>query len=291
MRKLLALIFLAPIIFPAFVFAHGAGLPPSFYVNGKFPEANPFQTAGILSGSFITPQDISSEKYLVNTEINFQIDTEKLKPVFAQEVLDKVKFSWDFGDGVKAEGLKNTHIYSKIGSYILNITADFNTQDIPPQLLESVRLNVVPDQNYKLPQAVIKVNGKAAETDPLKATIDVDLSKSVAFDATASVAGNSKIIEYKWDFDDSNNSENKTVNHQYKLPQYYASPSLQIKTADGFVTDTFVTIKNSGNNEASGLDREKIRNILLILLGVIALTTITGVVIYFAKRPKGQSKS
>jgi large repetitive protein len=40
---------------------------------------------------------------------------------------DKLTYSWDFGDGTKAEGAKVNHVYTKYGNYKIVLTVDDNT--------------------------------------------------------------------------------------------------------------------------------------------------------------------
>jgi PKD repeat protein len=37
---------------------------------------------------------------------------------------DALKYSWDFGDGTKGEGVKPTHVYNKAGNYNVTLTVD-----------------------------------------------------------------------------------------------------------------------------------------------------------------------
>src|SRR5476651_2725006 len=135
---------------PKIVSAHIAGQPPYFKVNDKYANLYPVPLTSL--NDFDLPQDLPPENYLINVPISFEIDTTQL-PV-PPEIVKISKFYWDFDDGTNGTGLKNTHTYKKIGSYIIKIKVDDGT--VPePQLLESVIINVLPDLNYQIPEAVI----------------------------------------------------------------------------------------------------------------------------------------
>src|SRR5574337_885091 len=134
---------------------HLAGQPPFLKVNGVYAQLYPVPVTSLYN--FDLPQDQPPDNYLVNQPINFELDKGRLPA--PSEVIDKTKFDWDFADGSHDQGLKTSHIYTKMGSYILKIYADDNTTP-KPQLIESVLINVLPDKSYQLPKAIIKVNGQ-----------------------------------------------------------------------------------------------------------------------------------
>ena len=125
------------------VSAHLAGQPPFFKVNGKFSDLYRVPTTSLPT--FNLPQDGFSEPFLINESINFEID-KTLLPV-PPDIADQTEFTWDFGDGSSGTGLKNTHQYKKMGSFILVISAKYKGDAAPPQLLQSLLLNIVPDKN------------------------------------------------------------------------------------------------------------------------------------------------
>lgn len=254
---------------PTLVFGHGAGLPPFFRVNNQLSPPNPLQSIGVTPLNLNVAQDLSPDKYLVNTPVNFEIDATLLSQAIPSDILQKVNFSWDFGDGQTGSGVKNTHTYSKVGSTILAITAQYGDPSIPSQIIESVQLNIVPTADYKLPQAVIEVNDKQS-ADPTKGTMDFDLNNKLKFNASKSSAPSSKIVEYFWDFGDGKTSNQASLDHRYKLPQYYITPVLHIKDANGLTSDAFVNLKNSGKNDPNDPEAEDQRSLLLLVSGIIA---------------------
>jgi hypothetical protein len=85
---------------------------------------------------------------------------------WGEEKLEKVTYIWDFGDGtgeVKTNSPKNTHAYSKMGTYIMQILADYSQlgmADSQPQLIQTTLIHVLPSKDYKLPEPVIKINNQ-----------------------------------------------------------------------------------------------------------------------------------
>ncbi len=261
-------------MFPQAVEAHGAGLPPFFKINGELPNESLLQTVEIYPTNFTVPQDISSDNFLVNQPITFEIDTTLLKQAVTEEIINQTKFSWDFGDGTKAQGLKNTHQYKKKGSYILTINTEFDSS-IPVQLIESVQLNIIPDKNYQLPKAVIKVNGKKID-DPTKVSLDINLNNNLVLDASESIAPTSKIIEYLWDFGDGKTGKQVTTGHKYLLLNY-VSPALQIKDENGFISQSYVDIRNDAIFDSNNREAEDPQRHLLIIGTAVLGVSLLGV--------------
>lgn len=271
MRKILLLCVLLFLVFPSIAYANGAGLPPFFKINGKDSISNPLQTFGITAQSFLIPQDFAAENYIVNKPIDFTIDESQLEPVIPQELLGKAHFSWDFGDGKKAEGLTNTHTYSKMGSYILALTINiYETNGQPPtQFIDSFLINVIPDNGYTLPQAVITVNNQQVK-DPLNKPLPINLKDSVDFDASSSKS-QAKIVSYLWNFGDGETSTEKIVTHTYSS-KYFSTVVLRVKDSNGFISDAFVGLSNDAKAQKKIVKPSLLNsNSLLSLLGGLVL--------------------
>src|SRR5437868_5068562 len=103
MKKLLLVFFITAFLLfkPPSASAHLIGQASFFKMNGKYTNLYPVQTTSI--SSFILPQDTSPDNYLVNTPIKLEMDTSKLQ--IPQEIIDKTKFDWDFGDGTRGKSL------------------------------------------------------------------------------------------------------------------------------------------------------------------------------------------
>ncbi|HVZ66667.1 MAG TPA: PKD domain-containing protein [Patescibacteria group bacterium] len=279
MRKaaLLVLFILLSLASPLNSFAHIRGVPIA-KINGKSTQIYPIQN--ITTAVFDTPPnaDLAPENYLVNQKLEFEIDPNKL-PVFKED-LEKTVFIWDFGDGSKPEkiknGYKNSHIYKRIGTFTMNIYADYSTsgyEDAGKQQVQTTILNILPNKNYHLPKAIIEINGKGLPNDKKLST---DLNYELKFDASKSTAPSSAISSYQWDLGDGNNKNTKSFGYQYTLPQYYATPILRVTDKNGFFTDTYALITNSGKNDPNNpaLNKTIKLGILLLAVGILVVIGI-----------------
>lgn len=241
------LLFLYSFTAPRPALAHGSGFPPFFKIDGKIANTYFLQNVGVFSSSITIPQDSAEKNYLPDESIEFEIDKVPLESVFAPEVMDKLTFAWDFGDGSKATGIKNEHTYHKPGSYILTINVDYGDPNAAPLLIESVLIQVLPAKNYLLPKPIITVNGKQGTKKDYN-ILDFDLKNSLSFDGSQSKAS-SKIVSYQWDFGDDNTGSGSSVTHKYQLPQAFATIVLRVTDEKGLFADQVVNIRNSGSNE------------------------------------------
>jgi PKD repeat protein len=249
MRKFLAFLIGFSLFFPQITCANGAGLPQFFRVNGKFPTTNPLQMYGITAQSFVIPQDIVEEKYVVNEPIAFTIDTEPLRTIIPDELLKNTTYTWDFGDGIKGEGKENTHTYTKMGSYILILTINIYSKDsqTPTQFIDSFLLTIVPYKEYTdLPTAVVTLNGKPANIDPRYNLIHVNVATPLLFDATSSKSPGATINAYFWNFGDGQTSAQAKTTHTFVNKDFYAVV-LRVKDSNGFIADAFVGLKNKNS--------------------------------------------
>lgn len=248
MKKILFLFSVILFLFPNSVSAHLIGQPPFFKVNGIYSQLYSVPTAS--TEEYDLPQDSTPTNYLVNQPIQFELDASKL-PGVTPEVLAATTFSWEFGDGQKAQGLKQTHTYTKIGSYIIKIFADDGTTPTP-QLLESALVQVLPNKNYQLPTSVITVNGKRS-SNPVTDILTFPLNQPLQFDGSASSSKSSHIVSYFWDFGDEKTATGVKLMHIYSstldLPQ--AFPVLRVTDANGFFTDSYLQIQNKTGSEQS----------------------------------------
>lgn len=279
MKKLLVLI--VPLVFLITytvhnAYANGAGLPAFFKINDKLAISNPLQQFGITASSFLIPQDFAPELYTVNQPISFVIDQKPLEAVIPPDLLEKTTYTWEFGDGTKAEGLQNTHTYKKIGSYILVLTITINDgSGSSTKFIDSFLLNVVPNKNYnKLPTAVITLNGEQLLT-AAKAIQDENLKHTITFDASHSQAS-SDIIQYFWNFGDGETSTQKVVKHTYKKDAYFETVVLRVKDKNGFISDAFVGVRDNSQDPA---EKKKQTTHMLITTG---LSILAGLIILSA---------
>lgn len=269
----LVISFLLAIIFPPITFAHGEG-EPFLKIQGKATKE--YHVPAASSPNLILPQDTTEEDYLVGQELSFEIDTTAL-PI-PGEMIRLTNFTSDFGDGSRAIGLNLTHIYENPGTYFINLEA--TTAEIAePQLLQSTAINILAKPDYKLPQAVIKINNNDSK-DPLLDIIEVDFDKEITFDAGGSDPGDSEIIEYFWDLGDGNSKSGKTFKYKYSENPYVVFPVLRIKTSDGFISDAYVQLSDSNTNFESGNENpfSSIFDRKVIAISAFASLILTGII-------------
>lgn len=283
MKKILIFAIFILLVFPNSALANGAGLPAFFEVNGKYSTANPLQVFGITAQSFLIPQDYAPENYVVNQPINFTIDEKQLEIVIPRQLFDKTKFAWDFGDGSKADGLINTHTYTKIGSYILVLTINIYETDgqAPTQFIDSYLLNILPDKNYKgLPHAVITLNNQQIDSNS-NTPVNVNFKYPISLDASKSKAAPSKITTYLWDFGDGQTNTLPAAMHTYES-RYFATVVLRIKDSSGFISDSFVGLMSNPNlqervvvSKKSAQNSDSLKYFLIAVVFVAMLLIVT----------------
>jgi PKD repeat protein len=251
--------------------------------------------------------DKAPQNYVINQQLDFEIDLSKFPvPV---EVLEKSTIIWDFGDGTGDKGAnksKITHTYTKTGTFTLQIWADPSTagiNDMEIQPLQVAVINILPDNNYRLPEAVIKINGQIASgltKSVMEATssatpssvlrpksFEVDLNNTLTFDASDSKPGTAKIKRYRWSLGQGEEGNNIVESYRYKLPQYYISAVLRVEDENGYFSDTFVNIENSGLNEENNPDFDNAVKFLLIMGGAMLTVAILGIVGFKLFKKKG----
>ncbi len=229
--------------------AHLAGTPPFFEINGKL--AAQYNVPSTSLEDFPLPQDIGIDRYLVNTKIEFHIKSEIIG--VPPDVAKDTVFEWDFGDGTKATGLSNSHIYKTPGSYTISIDAVYQGD---AALIESARLQVLPNSEYKLPVAVLTVNGSTAN-DPLVNVLHFPFNKNMHFDSNKSIVGNGKITAIRWDFGDGEQSNKSSIDHMYRLDSDMVFPVLRVEDENGFISDTFAQIDKSTESESTVQTNQK----------------------------------
>lgn len=278
MKKILITFFLFIVLFfPPAVFGHMVGQPPFFKINGEYSDLYPVPISS--ASNFELPQDLAKQNHFVGEKLEMEMDINQL-PILP-EVIDQTTFLWEFGDGARAEGLKNSHTYSKPGSYVMHIMAKYRNDE--PQLIQSTLINILPDQNYLLPQSKIKVNDKES-SDPLTDIITVDFSKPVQFDASLSTS-NQKIVEYFWDFGDGDTSNEANPSHQYDSESIQMFPVLRVKDSNGFIHDSYVQLDSI--ESISSLTTEDRTSFIWISIIVLVIFVSGFVGWWYFKRKNG----
>lgn len=276
MKKIIFIVWLFLIIvLPSSATAHMAGQPPFFRINGVYTELYPVPISS--SPEFELPQDMEKETYLVGQKLEMDLDVDQL-PILP-EIVDQTKFSWDFGDGETAEGMKTSHIYKKQGSYIISIYAQYQSDE--PQLIQTTLINIVNNQGYQLPQANISVNDKTSQ-DPLTDILEIDFSQPVRFRSDLSKTSN-QIVEYLWDFGDGHISREPNPIHKYEEGSMQVFPVLRIKDENGFIHDTYVQLNEAGVNEEKDFFTSS-GYLNPILIGIVAILFIGGFGFWIIKK-------
>jgi hypothetical protein len=250
-------------------------------MNGKYAEYYPVYTTSLKD--FTLPQDIAPETYVINEPVVLEIDKEMLP--FPPAIIDTIVFTWDFGDGTKGTGFSNTHTYTKPGSYFLKISADYGgyEDEFTKPIIQDVLLHVLPSSSYKLPQAVISINGKVSE-DPLTDIFSFKPKTRLSFNANKSKAGDSSITSYLWDTGTGERKNEESFNYSYSVDEIvYVFPLLRITTADNFISDTYVQIENIQNDTAENSSNSTFP-FIAVLIGVNTVVLGIGAYLLF-KRP------
>ena len=218
--------------------------------------------------------------------INFELDVDQLKQVVPEDVINHTTFLWKFGDGAKGTGLKNSHTYTKMGSHTLTIDADTSSfeKGTAPVLLQSIRLQVLPDRSYQLPQTTIHINGQEAYRDPTTKTLEnvfsINLQQPVLLDAVLANKPSVKIVSYLWDLGDESVGHEQRMSHEYKNAPDVVFPALRVKDENGFIVDTSVGLKHDltatpRTSQAVGnTPGTKKTTSYLLLLGVISSVVV-----------------
>ncbi|NQS97667.1 MAG: PKD domain-containing protein [candidate division Zixibacteria bacterium] len=138
-------------------------------------------------------------------------------------------FKWNFGDGAEALGEVVKHNYSKPGAYSVTLT---------------VRDNTGHPNAFSIDETRVHINAPpTADAGADKLTAPGD---KVVFNGSGSFDTDGKIISYRWDFSDGDNSFDKTIaRRQFEKPGIY--------TAVLTVTD------NSGADNCQAQDKIIIR--------------------------------
>lgn len=146
-----------------------------------------------------------------------------------------VNFSWDFGDGHTATGIKPEHSYSTVGEYIvtLTVTDDNDTTDVNVTYVNvSVSGDDNGDDNGNGGSSSSKSKTKTSSyisydpNKPPKAIILIDepyenvVNKEITFNGSLSTA-DTLIVSYEWDLGDGTSATGMIITHSYMIPGTY----------------------------------------------------------------------
>jgi hypothetical protein len=272
MKKLIALIAVFFFVPVQQVSAHAEGLTPFLQINGEYPEIHPIQEESLVPKAFSVPEDIAKESYLVNEEIEFTIDTSVLSKVYSEEVLNTIVYEWELGDGSIKEGTNIKHKYSSMGSKVLTIYARFNdpSVELPPQPIETVQVNIIPDRSYKIPEPVIRANKKDLSRD----SHEVNMQIPVAYEAVIKNQPSADIVSYSWDFGEGGKGSEQKVVYKYTTDPAMVAPVLKVTDKNGFTAYTFGILTNGKGTAGYTFATNTVG---MIILGVQAIIVVVGV--------------
>ena len=246
-------------LLPTTALAHNESQPHFFKVNGNYLDHYPIKSTSLPD--FILPQEISPA-LLVNEPITFQIEKNNI-PLPDKKSSDN-SFTIDFGDGQKFKGIQTEHTYLEVGSYILTISVKpiLAQKEI---VFDRVLINIVPDKNYQLPKATIKVNGVPTEAETI-----IDFRNQVSIDGTDSKSSN-QIVNYFWDLGDGVSKDSSKLDHTYANYNFGANLLLRVKDQKGFIADTTVRLidkqKQDISQKSNNISNQN--NLVLFVIGCI----------------------
>ncbi len=253
MAKIIFFIISVILFFPSLSLAHGTAHEPFFFINKQPASAFPIEIEDDSTVGFPLPSEEVKTPILVNTPIQFEINTESLESLVPEDKLDDISVLWNFGDGTDSKESAPIHKFKNSGSYITYATVvykDENQETIKVE--ESVFITIVPQKTDEaFPKALISVNGKV-----VKKTTDiqnVSFTYPVTLDGTKSTP-NASITEYLWSFGDGKTEKGSVVNHTFK-DQFFATVVLRVKDTKGYYSYAAVPLRNDEN--ASNIVRNK----------------------------------
>jgi PKD repeat protein len=133
-----------------------------------------------------------------------------------------VNYSWDFGDGNRATGVKVSTAYSESGAYTVTLTVTDDDGATDTIATSKVVMN-------KFPVAIFT---ETAE--------NVYVDESISFNAAESHDPDGTIVSYSWDFGDGTTATGVTVSHAYSDNGLY-SVTLTVTDNDGATASAHAT--------------------------------------------------
>jgi PKD repeat protein len=176
-----------------------------------------------------------------------------------------VSYSWDFGDGNTATGVKVDHAYEDDGVYNVTLTVVDDDDATGSATATKTVLN-------RPPVALFTENATTVSQD-----------EAIHFDASDSYDPDGTIVSYSWNFGDGNTAIGVTVDHAYSEVGNY-TVTLTVTDDDGASVSSFATkIVETG----TGLDATiSLAMLSVIGLGVMALTATLLYALYVRRKKK-----
>lgn len=117
------------------------------------------------------------------------------------------KYSWEFGDGGKATTKTATHTFKDVGDYDVTLTV---TSSLKEKGSTAQRYTVKAPAGSPVP--FIKTTPEAKDN-----IVTVQAPADVIFDASSSKDPNDNIVEYAWDFNADNKTDDANATTSYKF--------------------------------------------------------------------------
>lgn len=251
--------------------AHVGNSQPFILLNGNYVLPNDIR--GTIIKEMNIAGDIAPETYSTGEKIVFEIDTGKT--LISSEVLQKTKFYWDFGDGQTSEGVKSSHAYEKTGSYTVQLSAGY--LENPHSVLDSLFLNVIPNDKFTVPTAVITINGKKI-SDPKNELTAVKPGQAVKLEASFNPQKSE--AKYLWDLGDGTSSSERQLTHTYPVNYTFTTPVLKAQDESGFISYAYANVEFSQN--PTGANSSNNRSFVMKAIG--AGTIILLLAIYILRK-------
>ncbi|HOF20647.1 MAG TPA: PKD domain-containing protein [Bacteroidales bacterium] len=125
-----------------------------------------------------------------------------------------LKYVWDFGDGIKAEGAEAGHCFPGPGKY-------------------NVRLDIADKKNGNLffTKLMLEIDLRDVEQPYITSPDALTSGETVEFDALKSYLPGFDIADWTWDFGDGTRGEGESIKHSYDKPgEYTVKLGLKLKS-------------------------------------------------------------
>lgn len=219
---------------PITAFAHLGGGPPFLKVNGKDADTNPLNQG---ASTFTIPWDLPPENYLLSMPVTFVIDVAELMKATTvpADLAKDIRFRWSIGTGDNFENKQNesstinslTKTFNKPGSYLVIIEAKL-PKDSDFILIDTVQVNIVPEQSYQLPYASVFLG-----------TQFDDVKKNVFLLSDSGSDASTTIEKYLWDFGEGKLEEGISVQRRFEKAETLGIEQIfhRVIDANGFIAD------------------------------------------------------
>jgi PKD repeat protein len=229
-QKVYVLALLLTLFTPSTIYAHN-GTTPLLKVNTKYAYTNPYylQDAPTQQIAMDTVDDV----FLPNEAIEFTVNTQAFG--LPAQLLQNTKTYWDFGDNSQDMDKTNVkHHYKKPGSYLVSLKMQFQPESAIAEI-DSVQINIVPEKNYALPKAQIKI------TPPKQ-----ELGKPITFEAVPN-AFSGKNLRYIWTIGSTEKHTEKKLTKTFTDNNTYKILHLKIVDENNLASDTgaYISIYDS----------------------------------------------